>query len=206
MILKALGGTLLALLLAGPLQAQEISQEARGRCWGSNPNAPVVIEVFSDFSCPHCRELYLRTIRAVMADYATAGKVCVVYYEFPLRGNRYSRQAARWAHAAIRLGPQKWLRVMDTLFRFQGRWTRDGQIEPILASVLSEEEMNQLRQWVEDPRVNVAIDRDLTEGRQRNVQRTPTFFISANGETERFVGSVQYGILRRYLNNLLARR
>lgn len=206
MILKVLGGTLLALLLAGPLQAQEISQEARGRCWGSNPNAPVVIEVFSDFSCPHCRELYLRTIRAVMADYATAGKVCVVYYEFPLRGNRYSRQAARWAHAAIRLGPQKWLRVMDTLFRLQGRWTRDGQIEPLLASVLSEEEMNQLRQWVEDPRVNVAIDRDLTEGRQRNVQRTPTFFISANGETERFVGSVQYGILRRYLNNLLARR
>lgn len=206
MIRKTLGGALFALLLAAPLQAQQSASDVRGRCWGSNPSAPVVIEVFSDFSCPACRQLYFDTIRNVMAKYALPGKVCVVYYEFPLRNNRYSREAARWGHAAIRLGQQKWVRVMDALFTSQGKWTRDGRIEAVLAAALPPKDMDRLRQWLDDPKLDEAIDRDLAEGRQRNVQRTPTFFITANGETERFVGAVQYGIFRRYLDNLLARR
>lgn len=199
------GVLLLTVLAAGSLAAQKGPAQARQRCWGTNPNAPILIEVYSDFQCPACRQLYLETIRPVMADYAVPGKACVVYYEFPLRNHEHSREASRYAHAAARLGPEKWVQVTDVLFYFQSQWAEDGGIEGVVAKALSEKEMNQVRKWLGDDKLEAAIDRDLAQGRQRRVQRTPTLFITANGKTEQVTGAVQYTILRRYLDRLLAR-
>src|SRR5579863_10173378 len=58
-------------------------------------NAPIVIEVFTDFQCPHCREFYLQTLTKVMEDYCDKGKVYLIHRTFPLHF-RYSREAARW--------------------------------------------------------------------------------------------------------------
>lgn len=207
-IVKLLG---LALLAALPLAAQGTrtpgpTAEARQRCWGSDPNAPVLIEVYSDFSCPHCRTLYLETIRQVLADYASQGKVCVTYYEFPLERNKYSRPASRYAVAASRLGAEQWIQVMDALYYYQSRWVEDGQIEPVVAEALSEKEMAQVRTWIKDSKVEAVIDRDVAAGKRRGVGATPTLFITGNGGTQKVTGSVQYAILRRYLDNLLAQR
>ena len=42
-------------------------------CVSGKPAAPIKIEVFSDFQCPGCRDLYLNTMRSVFSDYAEAG-------------------------------------------------------------------------------------------------------------------------------------
>lgn len=204
-----LGCLLLATL---PLAAQikppveKPGPDARQRCWGNDRNAPILIEVYSDFMCPHCRALYLETMRQVLADYAMPGKVCVAYHEFPLPNNQYSRPAARYALAASRLGVQKWVQVMDALYYFQSEWAQDGQIEPVIAKALPEKDLAQVRTWSKDPRVETVIDNDLAEGRRRGVKSTPTLFITANGKTEKFVGAIQYDILQRYLEFQLAQR
>ena len=181
-------------------------EEARARCWGNDPNAPVLIEVFSDFQCPHCRTLYLETMRQVLADYAAQGRVCLAYYEFPLSQNPYSRAAARYAVAASRLGAQKWIQVMDALYYYQGQWSQDGRIEPVVAQALSENEFKQVQAWANDPRVEGWIERDVAEGKRRGVGSTPTVFITARGDTQKVTGAVQYGVLRRYIDSLLAQR
>ena len=201
----------LALLAALPLAAQGSSApgpgpEARQRCWGVDPKAPVLIEVYSDFMCPHCRTLYLETMRQVLADYASQGKVCVAYYEFPLPNNKHSRPAARYAVAASRLGAQKWVQVMDALYYFQDDWAQTGALEPVVARVLSEKELAQVKTWMKDPKLEAWIDRDVAEGKRRGVSSTPTLFITANGKTEKVAGAVQYDILRRYLELQLAQR
>ncbi|MFQ5778261.1 MAG: DsbA family protein [Terriglobia bacterium] len=196
----------LTLVLASPLGAQLPRAEARERCLGTNPNAPVLIEVFSDHQCPACRRLYLETMRRVIADYANTGKVCVVYHEFPLRVHAHARTAARYAQAAARLGKTKWVEVADRLYYYQSKWAADGQVESVVAQVLTEKEMAQVRKWVADPKLEAAIDRDVALGRQRGVRSTPTLFITASGHTERVNGVVQYAILQRYLDRLLARR
>ena len=202
---RAFGLVLLALLAASPLMADEAESHTRRRCLGTDPDAPVLIEVFSDFQCPACGRLYLDTIRPVLADYAMKGRVCVVYREFPLPGRRYSRQAARYTAAARRLGQQQWIRVTDALYYHQALWMVTGQLDPIVSKGLSEKEMDQIRDLVENGTLEADIDRDLALGRSRGVRATPTLFITANGKTERVVGAVQYEILRRYLDNLLAR-
>ena len=136
----------LALLATLPLAAQGSSApapgpEARQRCWGVDPKAPVLIEVYSDFMCPHCATLYLETMRQVLADYASQGKVCVAYYEFPFPRNQYSRPASRYAVAASRLGAQKWVQVMDALYYFQNDWAQTGALEPVLTKALSEKDL-----------------------------------------------------------------
>ncbi|MBI4466824.1 MAG: thioredoxin domain-containing protein [Acidobacteria bacterium] len=208
-IIRRVAGLAIVVLLAASLlpaqkPASKSAEELRPQCLG-NPNAAVSIEVFSDHQCPACRQLYLETMRSVLADYGMPGKVCLTYYEFPLRAHKYSRDAARYSQAASRLGPMQWIQVADALYYYQPQWSESGEIEPVVAKALSEKDMSQVRQWLKDPKLEAAIERDLNEGTRRAVRSTPTIFVTANGSTERFTGVLQYPIFRRYLDNLLTR-
>lgn len=48
-------------------------------------DAPVVIEAFEDFGCPHCLHFTATTEPRVMEDYVARGKVRLVYRYFPLQ-------------------------------------------------------------------------------------------------------------------------
>ena len=191
----------LLLLSAAPGAAQTASS---GKCVGGEPGAPIRIEVFSDYQCPACRQFYLETMRPVLDNYASAGKVCVVYREFPLTMHAHAREAAHYAHAAQRLGRRYWRLVSDALYQSQPQWSANGQLEPVVAGALSEEDMSRLRKWMEDPAAEAAISSDIALARERNVTVTPTFFITAQGKTEKVSGVVQYPTLQRYLDHLLA--
>lgn len=186
---------------AKPKPADPVQQ----RCLGSNPKAPIRIEVFSDYQCPGCRDFYLQTTRPLLAEYANPGKVCVVYYEFPLPNHQHARQAARYAEAAARLGPAQWIQVSDALYTFQSQWVADGKLEDVVAGALTAKEMSQVRKWQSDPKLEAEIERDIAQGTQRGVRSTPTVFLTVNGKTERVPPGVQYPILRRYLDSLLER-
>ncbi len=195
-------------LLAGalPLAAQEAATGTpEGQCLGTNPDAPVVMEVFSDHQCPACRRFYLEVTRPVLADYANKGKVCVIYYDFPLSQHQHARQAARFAQAAGRIGQNEWIRVTDALYVYQAQWAQNGRVEQVVQQALPAEKMAELQKHLSDPKLEQAIDRDVALGRRREVRSTPTILITANGKTERIPGGVQYEILRRYLDSLVAR-
>jgi protein-disulfide isomerase len=188
-----------ALASISPLPAEKPSE-----CIVPAPSAPLKVEVFSDFECPACRELYLNTTRPLLADYGMAGLVCVVYHDFPLKQHKHSRQAAYLALAARRLGPQKWIQVTDMLYYYQGQWAQNGRFDPVLDQALPPEEVAIVKQWSTDTRLAAEVDADVRLGTERQVRSTPTLFITARGKTERFTGVIQYGILKRYLDQVLA--
>ncbi len=194
---------ILFLLSSAPAGAQTAPGGENGACMGGKPGAPIRIEVFSDYQCPACRQFYMETMRPVLDNYASADKVCVVYREFPLTMHAHAREAAHYAHAAQLLGMRYWRLVTDALYQSQPQWSANGQLEPVVAGVLSEEDMGRLRKWMEDPAVEAAISRDIALARERNVTATPTFFVTAQGKTEKVAGVVQYFVLQRYLDHLL---
>jgi protein-disulfide isomerase len=49
-----------------------------------DPNAPITLEVFSDFQCPACKTLYEGTLQPLMKDFVVKGKVYLVHRDFPL--------------------------------------------------------------------------------------------------------------------------
>lgn len=167
-------------------------------CNRGNPNAPIRLEVFSDYECPSCRAFYLQTMKQVFTDYADTGKVCVVYREYPTYPR--SREAARFARAALRVGPEQWGRVVDALYQSQPAWSQTGNIQSVVASVLVAEDMAALRKHLEDPALETIIDADALMGVDRGVQGTPTSFITARGQTEKVDGALTYESLQRHLD------
>ncbi|OFW37192.1 MAG: hypothetical protein A3J28_07685 [Acidobacteria bacterium RIFCSPLOWO2_12_FULL_60_22] len=172
-------------------------------CVGGNATAPIKIEVFSDFQCPGCRDLYLHTMRSVLTDYAAAGKVCVIYHELPLNMHPHARQAARFGQAAQRLGQRYWVQVAEALYQAQDQWAKDGKIEQVLASALSKDDMAKLRKEAADPRTDAAIVNDLGLAKRLDIEQTPTLLVTRKDKTERTAGVVQYAILKRYLDYYL---
>ncbi len=172
------------------------------KTYGS-PNAPIKIEEFSDFQCPACRALYLQTLRPLIDEFVSSGKVYLVHHDFPLPIHKYSKDAARYANAAASIG--KFAKVEEALFDKQPEWEESGDVAGAVASALTPAEMKRVQEIVRSGRVDPIIDRDLALGHLWGVQQTPTMFVEANGQRNRIVGIVSYSILRTYLYELLSR-
>src|SRR5438045_2273407 len=111
---------LLVLLISAALLVPAETKNADPKCFGSS-SAPIVLEVFSDYQCPACRQLYLETLKKVMTDCVSTGKVYLVHHDFPLSMHKYAREAARYANAAARI--HKFETVSDELFQKQPAWS-----------------------------------------------------------------------------------
>ena len=164
-------------------------------------SAPIRIDEFSDFECPHCRELYFETLRPLLDDFVAAGKVYLVHHDFPLPMHQYSRQAAEYVDAAAVVG--RFARVEQALFLHQAEWAVNGKIQPFVAAVLSPAKWKQVQALAATAEIKAAVQRDVELGQQLNVNETPTMFITYKGQRTPIVGDVSYPILRRYLAALL---
>ncbi len=192
--------TLLALLMAGD---RTPAQNTPPHYAGGSPGAPVTIEVFSDYQCPACRSFYLETVRPVIGEYSRGNRVAVIYRDFPLQMHTHAREATRYALAARRIGHDLWLRVSDALYAEQEVWSQDGKIEPVVARVLSTEQMTRVRKLLQDPSIEEEIKKEIAHGEKKDIRSTPTFFISVGGREQRVVGGVSYPILKDYLDRVL---
>jgi protein-disulfide isomerase len=186
----------LAVALALPSRAAE-----SGDCIKGKPTSPIKIEVFSDFQCPACRAFYLETIKQVMTEYGDTGKACIAYREFPLNMHAHARSAARYGHAALTISPQLWVQVADTLFQNQEAWGASGDVEGALAKALSAKDLADIKKLVASPAaLDAAIEADIKLGTEKQINSTPTFFITAAGKTEKVPGAIRFPILKRYLD------
>jgi len=170
------------------------------KCLGST-SAPIVIELFSDYQCPACRQLHIDDIRPVITDYVNSGKVYLVVRDFPLPMHPWAKTAARYANASVRLN--KFRTVDDKLFDTQLEWSANGEIEKALSSVLSKDELAKLKTYANDPKIEESIASDVALGKKVNLTQTPTMMITHKGRSFPVAGVVSYPILKRFLDNLL---
>jgi protein-disulfide isomerase len=164
-------------------------------------SAPITIEVFSDYQCPACRELYLETLRPLIDNYVLTGKVYLIHRDMPLSQHPYSRLAAKYENAAAQVKELE--KVSTALFEKQMQWSIDGNVDRVVAEVLMPAEMRQVRQMVESGKMDAAIDSDVERARTFGVRQTPTMVITHNGRSDPVVGVVPYSMLRQYLDELL---
>jgi protein-disulfide isomerase len=165
-------------------------------------NAPVIMEVFSDFQCPACKTLYMTTNRQVMDNYVSTGKVYFIHRDFPLPMHAHSRVAAQYSRAAAQIG--KFEPVEQALFQNQEKWEQSGDVDGTVAAVLSAVEMTKVRAMVKSGAPEAAIQKDLALGRTYNVNQTPTTVFHAKGQTFPYSGGMSYDILKGFLDQLAA--
>ncbi len=166
--------------------------------------APVTLEVFSDFQCPHCARLHFGALKEAISDCVASGKVRIVYHDFPLPQHPYARKAAQYADAAARIG--RYERICDTLFRTQDEWGRTGDVDGTAAKELTPTEMARVRKMLADPKslseIDREIDGDIALGQKIPLNETPTMILSGGGKKYPIKGDVRYDLLKQLINTL----
>jgi protein-disulfide isomerase len=173
------------------------------KAFGSK-SAPVVVEIFSDFQCPACKQLFLNTTQKVMDNYVNTGKVYLVHRDFPLPMHAYSRVAASYSRAAAHIG--KCEPVEMALFQNQEKWEANGDVKGTVASVLSPAEMKKVQAIVDAQTLEPLIEKDKQLGQTFPVTQTPTTVFHSKGQTYPYAGTLSYDVLKDFLDQLVARK
>jgi protein-disulfide isomerase len=175
----------------------------KGKALGT-PSAPLKMEIFSDFTCPHCRVLHDEVLPQLMKEFVVPGKLYIVDRAFPLTGpgHQYSREAFGYAVAAARLG--KYGEVADALYAHQMTWAIAGNVWDCVAAVIKNPaEQKKLKDLSKDPGVLAEIEAEFQEGVQAGVNQTPTMIVTAGGRRYPVPPGASYDLLRSLLNGFL---
>jgi protein-disulfide isomerase len=163
--------------------------------------APIVMEVFSDYQCPACKQLFTTTDRRIVDNYVNPGKIFLIHRDYPLPMHAYSRVAARYARAAAQLG--KLEPVQQVLFQNQEKWELSGDVDGTVAGALTPAEMSKVRALVKGGTMDAMIDKDYSLGQIYHVNQTPTTILHAKGQTYPVVGVVSFDVLHTFIDQLL---
>lgn len=102
-----------------------------------------------------------------------AGKVKIVFKNFPLRRHKYATKAAMAALAADKYG--KFWKFHDQLFLEYNK-LNDQKIREIAQNLgLNGEEFEKM---MKNPKILAKIQQDILDGRQAGVTGTPTVFVN----------------------------
>jgi protein-disulfide isomerase len=169
-----------------------------------SPTAPIIMEIFESFDCPHCKELNETTLPLVIRDFVNTGKVYMVHREFPLGGPYHpnAREAAHYAVAAGKIG--KYEQVSDALFKSQLAWYNDAsKVWPAVASVLTPTEQKKVQELAKSPAVIGEVEREYQEGVNLGVNSTPTMVVTHG--PQRFpipAQQLNYGFLKSLIDGM----
>jgi protein-disulfide isomerase len=185
----------------GPISVDGVKDIDPDKSYGSK-NAGIVMETFTDFQCPACKQLYTTTLQRVMDNYVDNNKVFMVHRDYPLPMHAYSRIAASYARAACHI--TKCDVVEKTLFENQEKWEANGDVKGTVAAVLTPAEMKKVEALVGSGSLEPLIERDKQLGQAIPVNQTPTTIIhTKDGQTYPVVGYVSYDVLKTLLDQLV---
>jgi len=201
LLASSLGATSILWCGGVPGQSSAVVDVDPHRAYGSK-NAPITMEVFSDFQCPACKQLNKTTNQLLMDNYVNTNKLYLIHRDFPLPMHAYSRIAAHYVRAAAQLG--KGEQAEQVLFQNQEKWEQTGDVDGTLATVFSPAEMAKIRTLAKGTSLDSAIEKDVALGKGYNVNQTPTTIIHYKGQTYPVVGVVSYDVLHQFLDQLLS--
>jgi len=173
------------LVLANP----NLEPAVQGNTMG-DPNAPVVIEEFSDFQCGYCRQFFLQTEPALIEQYVATGKV---YFMYRTLGDWLGPGSQLLAEASYCASDQDMFwEYHDALFASQGQvaFTSDNLLKLAEDTGL---DMNAFRSCVESYKYRPQVMKDKQDGLAAGVRGMPTFLI--NGKL--IVGAQPFSVFQR---------
>jgi len=155
-----------------------------------DPNAPIMIEEFSDFQCPYCERFYKDTEHQIADTYVADGTVYFVYRSF---GSFIGPESKAAAEAAYCAGDQnKFWEYHDILFANQngeniGDFT-DRRLQAFAEALNLD--MDAFNSCYNSGKYSDRVIQDGQDGQAAGVTGTPAFVLSytVNGEKKtRFI-------------------
>ncbi len=141
------------------------------------PGAPVVLVVYSDFQCPHCREEAKILRDNMLKNYPT--QVRVYFKDMPLANHDWARTSAIAGRCIFRQNPSLFWDYHDWIFENQPSITAANFQERLAGFVRGKEiDALQLNRCVEKRETDPEVEKSIAEARSLAVNSTPTSFLN----------------------------
>ncbi len=146
-----------------------------------DPNAPVVIEEYSDFGCSHCAEFALGTKKLIEQEYIESGQVYLVFHSVGgLLGSPTTLQAAEGAYCAAdqnTFWPFHDMIFANQVILFQNRDVDISRTLVQFAEIL-EMDPDQFETCLTERKYKELAVQDEISAAQQGIDGTPTFIVN----------------------------
>lgn len=162
-------------------------------------DAPVVMIEYASLTCPHCANFHATVLPSLKTAYIDAGKVALVFRDFPLDG-----AALRAAMMAECAGPGRYFGFIDILFDRQRVWAADQDVISALKRIAALGGMSgtDFDACLANKDIETAILQERLEAEQVfKVNSTPSFVV--DGRT--LSGGKSFEELKAVLDPLIAK-
>lgn len=161
-------------------------------------DAPVTMVVYSDFECPYCSRFH-PTMQQVISDYA--GKVKVVFRNFPLSFHAEAKPAAEAAECAGQQG--KFFEYATKLFENQ------SDLGTELYTKLAQDlgiDTTKFQSCLDSDVMLAKITSDSSGGAAAGISGTPgSFIIGKDGTTQQIKGALPFESVKSVIDGMLAK-
>jgi protein-disulfide isomerase len=147
-----------------------------GRTLGS-ADAPVKMDVWSDFQCPFCAQFWTTVEPKLVSTYVAPGDVQLIYHDYTFLGQE-SVDAAIAARCADRQG--KFWEFHDYLYANQGT-ENSGAFAPARLTQFAEAIGLDMTAWsacLQDPTIAQANQAETVQGQASGISGTPTILVA----------------------------
>jgi protein-disulfide isomerase len=153
--------------------------------------SPVTLVEFADYECPYCQKI-TPELQKLEKEYA--GRLAVIYKDFPLPMHHTSEKAAEAARCAGEQG--KFWEYHDVLF-----YSKQTQVADLKAHArVLRLDGDRFDKCLDDGAETANVKKDLEEAHQLGLTGTPSFFV--NGHF--FSGAADYAVLKEMVDMELA--
>ncbi len=146
-----------------------------------DPNAPVVIEEYSDFGCSHCADFALGTKKLIEQEYIESGQVYLVFHSVGgLLGSPATLQAAEGAYCAAdqnAFWPFHDMIFANQVALFQNRNVDISRALVQFAEIL-EMDPDQFETCLTERKYKELAVQDEIGAAQKGIDGTPTFIVN----------------------------
>jgi protein-disulfide isomerase len=155
----------------------DVDRNSMGRA-----DAPVSLDMWSDFQCPACQNFSMETAPLLIENYISTGKVRFTYHFYPfIDDHSASNESDHSANAAMCAADQgRFWDMNDIIF---ANWNGENQgafaDRRLLAFAKSIGlEMDSFRSCFNDKTFDDFIQRDFQAGLEKGVKSTPSIFVN----------------------------
>jgi protein-disulfide isomerase len=162
-----------------------------------NPDAPIVIEVYSSFACIHCKDFAMSTEIKLIENYVQNGQVYLIYRSFT--GNPDDQYGIS-GQAVYCAGDQgKFWQMHDTIFsNFSATGYTKSQLTNFAKAIDLDEDS--FTECLDNGKYSETILQDFQKGFDLGITGTPSFTI--NGEFV-FAGNRDFEFFQQQIETAL---
>ena len=163
-------------------------------------NAPVKVQIFSSFTCPHCANFHFTIVPKIEKEFIDTGKVQLIFIDFPL--DQASLNASKLLHCVDK---NKQIDFMDNIYKNQSRWTQASNINEINNNLKKiYKDLGISLKNFDQCLINVDIEDKILNGRieaskKYSIKSTPTIVINE----KKFEDSVNFENIKKKIEKII---